>query len=429
MVQLTALRGRRDERGVVAVIAALSATALLLLAGLVADLGQARDVRLQAQNAADAAALAASNALYASGAVDLAAGTAAAKAFAAQNDGVTDAQWASCADPAPLPVASGTPCISYDDASHPTRVRVVIPVRKVATPIGGLAGISNVPVSATAEATVKPGGRADCGLCVIGSGIHDIQNGNISIGGASAFFNGSVTANPNGSVTVTGPGSSISIEGTVSSVGTFTPPPSTGQQPVPDPLAFLTLPPSTAGLQAKTGDACTGGPGIYYGTFGLHTCTLQPGLYVLAGSTVEQESGLMDVKAPGVTMYFTCAATDHTPRPCAAGESGAGILLTGQAALTITAPTSGPTKGLSIVADRNNTATFGFRGNGTDPSSGTIYAVSGRFDYRGNGSGAALDSLIVVGDLTFSGNNATLASTYTQEKNLGLPPAAPYLSK
>jgi hypothetical protein len=38
---------------------------------------------------------------------------------------------------------------------------------------------------------------------------------------------------------------------------------------------------------------------------------------------------------------------------------------------------------------------------------------SGTFDYRGNGAGIFDDSLIVGGDLDFSGNNGTVQSTYT----------------
>jgi hypothetical protein len=404
------------------------ATALLVLAGLVADLGHARDVRTQAQNAADAAALAAANALYASGAVNLPAATQAARDFAADNFDVSAEDWMRCVDPGALAASSGTSCISYDDAIRPEVVRVVVPARRVDTPLGALVGISHVDVDALAEATVRPGGLAECGLCVIGDGIHNIQNGDIAVNGASAFFNGSLDANPQGSVVATGPDSRISIQGSVSPRGTFTPPPKTGQRPVPDPLAFLQVPPVMAGLQLKSGDACTNGPGIYYNTFSLRSCTLRAGLYVLAGSSVEHESGKLDVVADGVTMYFTCANADRTPRSCRSGEAGAGLLLTGQASLTITAPTEGPTQGIAILVDRNSTVTFGFRGNGRG-STGTIYAARGTLDYRGNGSGAALDSLIVVADLTFSGNNAKLSSTYTKEKNLGLPPADPYLSR
>ncbi|MEP6648334.1 MAG: LLM class flavin-dependent oxidoreductase [Lapillicoccus sp.] len=92
------------------------------------------------------------------------------------------------------------------------------------------------------------------------------------------------------------------------------------------------------------------------------------------------------------------------PRACAPNESGGDLLMTGQATLHITAPTSGPTAGLAVVSDRNNTSELGWRGNGSDANSGTIYIKSGTLNYRGNGAGKYDDSLIVVGDFDFSGN-------------------------
>ncbi|MEX0426434.1 pilus assembly protein TadG-related protein [Nocardioides sp. DS6] len=421
-----------------ALIVAMLAVVLFVLCAFVVDLGNARDQRRQAQNAADAAALAAANVLYASGTSDIAAATAAAKAYAASNFGVTSAQWAGCVDSAALPGSSGTPCISFNSATSPTTVRVVIPTKRVATPFAQVIGTSSVDVNGIAQATVQPGGRVECGLCVTGDGSHDIQNGNITISGASAYFNGSLDANQNGSVVVTGEGSRISIEGSVSPKGTFSPTPSTSQPHIPDPLASLTLPPrSMADLHVVSGSACLGGPGIYLDSFQfsqVSDCQLAPGLYVLAGSGQERESGQTRVTAHGVTFFFTCKnATAHTARACnsngGSGEQGAGFLMTGNASLTVTAPTSGELQGLAILSDRNNTSTFGFRGNGSDPSTGTIYAASGTLDYRGNGSGPALDSLTVVNSLTFSGNNASFTSQYTQDNNYQLPPGKPYLSR
>ncbi len=68
-------------------------------------------VRRHAQNAADAAALAAGNALYLSGTPtpDVAGAVAAAKGYAARNFGVTDADWATCSDPGALPTSRPAP--------------------------------------------------------------------------------------------------------------------------------------------------------------------------------------------------------------------------------------------------------------------------------------------------------------------------------
>ena len=87
----------------------------------------------------------------------------------------------------------------------------------------------------------------------------------------------------------------------------------------------------------------------------------------------------------------------------------------------MTAPVAGPQQGLSIVYDRNNTSDLIFKGNGGG-SSGTIYALRSKFVYTGNGGGAGMDSLIIAGDLGFSGNNATLDTRYSPWLNAPLQP-------
>src|SRR6476469_1492720 len=96
---LAAARRSRDEDGAVAVLFGILALSLFVMAGLVVDLGQARDTRRQAQNAADAAALAGARALYPSGSTPSFTGAvAAAKSYAAANFGTTSASWTSCTD-------------------------------------------------------------------------------------------------------------------------------------------------------------------------------------------------------------------------------------------------------------------------------------------------------------------------------------------
>ena len=130
-----------------AVIVAVCSLLVFMLAALVVDLGQAHNVRREAQNASDASVLAAGNALYLSGTTtpDVAAAAAAAKSYGSNNYGITDAQWTSCTDPGALPYQpAGTQCISFDQAAKPGRVRVVVPARQVATPFASLIGVESV---------------------------------------------------------------------------------------------------------------------------------------------------------------------------------------------------------------------------------------------------------------------------------------------
>ena len=118
------------------------ATGLFIVAGIVVDLGQARDVRRQSQNASDASALAAANVLYtASGHCTSPSGALspcntdavnAAMSYSATNFDVATTDWTSCTDAGHFFVPpSGTECVSFTDDSlggaqptQPTRVRV-----------------------------------------------------------------------------------------------------------------------------------------------------------------------------------------------------------------------------------------------------------------------------------------------------------------
>jgi hypothetical protein len=150
--------GRERERGATIVIAGLVMTALLGFAALVIDIANATQVRRQAQNTADAAALA--------GAQDLpdgAAVVATVKDYAERNLDIAPEDWAGCSD---LEALSQHPdgvntntCISIDAAFE--RVRVSLPERDVATYFGGVFGVEKLSVSASAiaEAQLRGDGR------------------------------------------------------------------------------------------------------------------------------------------------------------------------------------------------------------------------------------------------------------------------------
>lgn len=433
----------RDESGAIAVLVAITSVVLFLIAALVVDLGLARDTRRQSQNAADASALAAANVLYPTGVCTTPVGSAppcladavqAAKDYAATNFGVAASAWASCpAVPSGFHAAPGaTTCVSFDVLTKPTKVWVVIPTRDVKTGFGTLAGVDNIPVTSAARAVLTPGGGGPCGLCVIGSGTHDLQNGDALVTNASVYFNGSVVLNPQGSVTSVG--GSVNIEGSGPTKGTVSPAATTGAAHLEDPMAGLALPPDMTGLTVKSpANMCTGGPGIYNNPTASN-CTLTPGLYVIIGGTLGGNNGVV---ATNVTMYFTCKTTSGPVgvRACNPGETTGGSLdLSGNGNFSITAPTISSNKsipGVAIVFDRNSDKTVRLVGNGALSITGSIYLKSGTLDMRGNGCTAAtsIDSLIVVDDLAFSGNNACLKSNYTVDSNYKVPPGDPSLDR
>src|SRR5262249_45706936 len=150
---------------------------------------------------------AAANVLYATGgstgcatAPCYAQAIAAAQAYTAANyPAVSASDWSTCTDPGHYFVPTGgSQCISFGDSTgassvQPTVVRVATPTVVHQTFFAGLLGVNKLPIATVAEATLTPGAQAVCGLCVLGTGTHDIQNGDITLDGASAYFNGNVS--------------------------------------------------------------------------------------------------------------------------------------------------------------------------------------------------------------------------------------------
>lgn len=423
-------RRRRDENGAIAVVAAVLSLSLFVLASLVVDLGNARDVRREAQAAADASALAAANELYLNGGIvpRTAQAFAAAKTYAAANYGVTAAEWSSCTDPVHLPYLfdSSVPCISFDQAAQPTTVRVKLPVKKVGTPFASLIGVRTVDVAAKAHASLTLRQKPRCGLCVLGTGTHDLQNGDISVTNGDLYANGSVNAGSNGVVTSTG--GTISVQGTASG-SHYSPAPATGQPLVADPLIRLPLPPDMSSLPAGAkSNPCTQGPG-YYGAVTVNgPCPLSAGLYVISGSAaIWSVGGGGNISGTGVTLYFTCG-TQTAPASCASGATGATLATSGGGMVTTSAPTTGPLAGLALVADRNNNATFSFTGNGTLGSIGTVYLPAATLELKGNGC-TDLAALVVIKDVSMAGNPACLKTSYDANQNFSPAPTDMHLTQ
>jgi len=434
----------RNEEGAVAVLTAVLAVVLFGLAALVVDLGVARDNRRQAQNTADAAALAAANALYGStpddlnAPGDLEAAIAAAKEYAAANYGTTAPEWAACTNPEALAVKADTSCISFDKSPYPSNVLVQVPLRQQPTLFGGVVGYSGVSISAIAQARIAPGSGQICTFCVLKPIEHDLGNGDLSVTGGNIWMNGDIDIGPNGSATsnvgslvgedgsVYDDGGNAYVSGVIKNGTKFQNGQGKGGQPVVvDPLAATELPFALQEFLDPQDDPCTDGPGIYDSYTQSNTvCTMEPGLYVFTGDVKMAGNSSSSLVAEGVTMYFTCGSgTD--PQPCVpGGDPGGGIDLSGNGNVTIAAPLKSTHPdvdpelyGFSIVYDRYNTALMQMTGNGSGSIDGTVYAVNATLDFRGNGGSLATSSMFVIGDITFSGNGAGLTVNYDAGKN------------
>lgn len=431
LLRIRLARRRRNESGAIAIMVGMLAVVLFLLAGIVVDLGLARDTKRQSQNAADAAALAGANALYPDDnalcadhtpAPCLEQAGEAAVDYAERN--FADIDWTKCpSPPTNYKTPPGSPsCIAIEDKPKPKRVWAVIPPRVLKTSFGVLAGIETISISTDARASVGPEHNYECGLCVVGAGLHSPGNGDIHVSGASIMFNGSYDQgnnSPNGEVIALTSDQIISVEENKTGGGTFSPAPIVPGPHVEDPYADLKFPLDGTDkldptLKTKPCNEDGGqGPGIY-GAVNLpgSTCTLSPGLYVILGNWQFQNK--TDLKGAGVTLYATCR-TDDTPRVC--GTSGGGTEAGGKLSgkngeMHFSGPTSGPLRGLAIVYDRLNTSELDLQGNGEAWINGTVYAVSAKTSFPGNSNFAINNGRVVVKSIYSNGNQASLTVNF-----------------
>jgi hypothetical protein len=221
-------------------------------------------------------------------------------------------------------------------------------------------------------------------------------NGTVKVMGANIIVdsNNSQAATTVGNAYVSDPNKVIAITGTGPGYsGNFLGTVLTGQQPTPDPLAYLPAPdPSTMNVQTvPSGTDITLSPGVYSG--GIHisgqtSVTMLPGVYYMDGGDF-QFSGQGSLTAQGVMIYST-----------------AGVSITGQGSVTLSPPSTGIYTGISYFQSRTSSATALISGNGSFNVTGTVYVPDGLAQLQGNGD-ASIASQVVSLLMTSGGNGVT----------------------
>jgi Flp pilus assembly protein TadG len=183
-----------------------------------------------------------------------------------------------------------------------------------------------------------------------------------------------------------------------------------GGVPVGDPLPGLVMPTCTGSAPTNvTVDSVTYdyGPGNING---ISAGTYAPGVYCVHGST--HLSGQSTVTALGVVFYFV----------------DGGLLYTGNAGMTLTAPTADDCTGdacdyigIALLAARDNTSTIEVRGNGSNAIEGLVYAIKATIQARGGGSDP--DETVVVGQIiankVYGNGNGSFKVTYQETYDFG----------
>jgi Putative Flp pilus-assembly TadE/G-like len=308
---------RTDDRGAVAILVAVLAVTLFVFAGIVVDLGYARNVKLDGQDTADAAALAgAGNLNNCRSFSTCRAAVRAVKKSANENvAGGGPVNWGACSAPAPtLPAGytwatrgSRTSCIQFGSLPPSTTASVVfvqLPSQRSPVFFGGLVGYKGIDVSASTVAGTNPTQGNPCALCVRGQLTSDSE---VQVSGGGSLYARDADAS-DGSVDVL-PGS---IYVTNDPQGNnFSPDPRRTNANVPDPLSTRRPLPTVVPLPGSPPTSCDAVTPLDPDSYGdldvPAACTMNPGVYQFTGDVRIETAGSLTQNGP-VTIVLTGSA-------------------------------------------------------------------------------------------------------------------------
>ncbi|HEX5069279.1 MAG TPA: pilus assembly protein TadG-related protein [Vicinamibacterales bacterium] len=338
------------DSGQILIITALSMVALLGIAALSLDASFMYDKRNRLHAAADAAAKSAAIEVLRNPGVS----QASLEAFADQQvaaHGFTSTR----ASGTTSVVINHPPIVGPNFIGDVNYVEAIVS-EPTSTFFGAIVGWSSM--TPTASAIAGNGNPTSCWITnqdfSVGNSTHlEFTGCGVSVGRNLSISNGANTGiwGPSGgsapSVAVTGTCSGQCTGGHAGSLTTGAP------RPV-DPLAGLALPTNPGGCTAGTATTLT--PGCYT-SIAASVDTLQPGIYYVTGDV---SIGNNDTLTGNNVMLFL---------------TGSGrINVTGNSAiLTLTAPTSGPYKGIAIFQDPANSTNFNAANSFTLDVTGAIY--------------------------------------------------------
>lgn len=370
----TTARGIRhlveEERGNVLTIVALSLVALLGFAGLAVDAGFWYAGKAETQSAADAAAISAAKALMRKGATE---------------EEVVSAALLAAG-------LNGSDAPRTDIAVDTTDDRVTVDLsRPVPSFFAKLFTKDELVVSSRAVVEVTNGNAARRRVCVIvldprASAALSVGNGGLTGENCEVHVHSdslsAVVSLPLGRLSAT----RVCVRGgVVGALLAFIPLLDLNCNPVPDPfegqIALPEIPQacaSDAGAILQPGRYCDGIRGDKF---------LNPGIYIIDGGSF----GRGDIRGNGVTIIL---------------RNDAEFNVGGNDKLHITAPTSGPYKGIAIFEDHTRPQNQAFVHGGPNVSvEGVIYLPKSTVRFTGNSEGgiAAAWTIVIVNKIDYDG--------------------------
>jgi len=423
----------RDDRGVIFIIVGLSLPVIFGAAAISVDFGQLLYIQTELQTAADAAALAATDAFEDEDeAKSIAVSYAELNMPVAENGDVLDpddvilGNWDQ--DTTTF-TAAGTPT----NAVQVTTRRATANGNAVPLYFAQLIGFETRDVEATAIAFTD---TSDDNFCILAldadasgavtmNGTPDLAMPNCGLAVASSD-DSALVINGNGDLEA----SEICVAGgsSVGSNATVDPGVTDNCSNIPDdPLDELVAP--TAGTCDQTNFSVTGSnntialtPGTYCGgirvTGNNNTLTLASGEYIIDGGGITINGGTFQDDGLGGVMIYNTSSD---------GSDFAGISFAGNGTIDLTAMTTGTYAGVLFFVDRDADAgtDFSVGGTSTTALTGAIYAPSNDVSYAGTSSQASSCIQIIAATVTLSGTTETVDPDVCDSSAVTIAPTMP----
>lgn len=402
---LRCYRVSQERRGTVLVKLAILLPVLMGFMGLTIDGGMMLSSRRQAQNAADAAALAAAQDLMKGHSHSTAMGS--ANRYIQQVNGLPNATSLVEGTTFNIPPTSG-PFAGNNDY-----VAVIVEAPYPSFFMQVLTGESQPTITARAVATWA-GDPVAWGLIALDRhedrALRMTGSGTVEVVGGSIYVN----SDSNRAFSLVGSGNAIAdsfeIVGDVRAVGSaeLHGTVNNGASPVADPLLSLPEPdPGDYIVRAGDDTRFTGSsshtilPGVYEGGIkltGSGSLFLQPGIYIMKGGGFEV-TGSGSVTGNGVMIYNM------------SGGDPDEFKLTGSGSITLTPPTSGPYENISVFQERSMTDEMTITGSGNLDITGVVYTAGASLKLTGSGSTDVYGGAVIANTIRVTGSGRVAVDT------------------
>lgn len=401
-VRRDAHRSHADQSGQALVLLAIAMMAMLFVIGLAVDTGQLFVARRTVQEAADAAAYAGAVVLFQGGTPPQAQ---AAAVDDATRNGYTDGVNGVSVTARHIPQTG-----AY--AGSPLHVEVIITMPVQTALVPQQAGFTSVTVRGVAGATPAATGFA---ILTTGPGAAQFNwgsSGTLAVTGGDIIVRSSSTNGAQNSGTITLPPQfNTRVVGGVQ--GIF-PQLLTGVTPIADPYAGFPKP-STTGVLVCTSLAAPGcqdasvpphqNPGVYKNVDFTVPVILNPGIYILANSSIHYS-----VSGTGVFIFLTNANYPASGGIC--GEFHVGLPFgVPSAVINTSPPTSGTYQNFAYYQDPVCKKPFHLRDASSTTMTGTVYLPQADFDISSSGTTSTFTQVVSL--RLISSSSSTLNVNYS----------------